>query len=63
MLEKVKIYGYSSLDNEILRSVDIIPVKNPQEIIDAWIKADPNARILMVDKANKIAIYGDGKME
>ena len=63
MLEKVKIYGYSSLDNEILRSVDIIPVGKPQEIIDAWIEADPNAKILMVDKANKLAIYGDKKME
>ena len=55
--EKIKIYGYSSLSNEILESVSIKPVNNPQKIIDTWLENDPDDRILFVDKANKLAVY------
>ena len=58
MLEKIAIYGYSNLGDEILRSIDIKPVAEPQDIIDMWLGDDPNDKILVVDKANKLAVYG-----
>jgi nickel-dependent lactate racemase len=54
---KIKIYGYSSLSDEILESVNIKPVSDPQKVIDAWLQNDPDDKILFVDKANKLAVY------
>jgi nickel-dependent lactate racemase len=58
LFEKIKVYGYSSLDDEILESVNIKPVDDPQSVIDAWLQTDPDDKILFVDKANKLAVYG-----
>jgi len=58
LFEKIKVYGHSSLDNEILESVNIKPVDDPQSVIDAWLQNDPDDKILFVDKANKLAVYG-----
>ena len=58
LFEKISIYGYSSLSDEILESVSIKPVNDPQKIIDTWLQNDPDDRILFVDKANKLAVYG-----
>ncbi|MFC1719225.1 lactate racemase domain-containing protein, partial [Candidatus Poribacteria bacterium] len=58
LFEKISIYGYSSLSNEILESVNIKPVDDPQTVIDAWLENDPDDRILFVDKANRLAVYG-----
>jgi nickel-dependent lactate racemase len=57
LFEKIKIYGYSSLSDGILESVNIEPVSDPQSVIDAWLENDPDDRILFVDKANKLAVY------
>jgi nickel-dependent lactate racemase len=57
LLEKFKIYGYSGLSNEILRSVGIEPVSDPQSVIDGWLKSDPDDKVLVIDKANKLAVY------
>jgi len=58
LFEKIKIYGYSSLSDEILESVDIKPANDPQSVIDGWLQSDPDDKILFVDKANKLAVYG-----
>lgn len=57
LFEKIRIYGYSSLSDEILESVSIKPVSDPQSVIDAWLQNDPDDKILFVDKANKLAVY------
>ncbi|MBD3183023.1 DUF2088 domain-containing protein [Candidatus Poribacteria bacterium] len=59
MLQKVKILGYSALDDDILKSVNIQPVDDPQAVLDQWLKDDPYAKILAVDKANKLAVYAE----
>lgn len=59
LFEKIRIYGYSSLSDTILESVSIQPVDNPQGIIDKWLQDDPQDKILVVDKANKLAVYGE----
>lgn len=58
LLEKIRIYGYSSLSDEILESVNIEPVSDPQKVVDAWLQDDPDDKILFVDKANRLAVYG-----
>ena len=58
LFEKIRILGYSSLSDEILKSVDIDPVSDPQSVIDGWLQSDPDDKILFVDKANKLAVYG-----
>ncbi len=57
LLEKIKICGYSGLSDEILESVNIQPVSTPQSVIDAWLQNDPDDKILVVDRANKLAVY------
>ena len=57
LFEKIKIYGYSSLSDGILESVDIKPVNDPQSVIDEWLQDNPDDKILFVDKANKLAVY------
>lgn len=58
LLKKIHIYGYSSLSNSVMKSIGIEPINNPQEIIDSWLSKDSDDKILFVDKANKLAVYG-----
>jgi len=58
LFEKIRILGYSSLSDDILKSVDIEPVNDPQSVIDGWLQDNPDDKILFVDKANKLAVYG-----
>jgi len=58
LLGKIKVYGYSSLEDYVMESVGIKPVKNPQDVIDKWLADDPEDRIMVIDKANKLAVYG-----
>ena len=46
------------MSDEILRSVGIEPVSDPQSIVDGWLESDPDDKILVIDKANKLAVYG-----
>lgn len=57
LLKKIHVYGYSSLDHSILNAINIEPVNDPQSVIDNWLVKDPNAKILVIDKANKMAIF------
>lgn len=63
LLSRIHIYGYSSLQSSILESIGMIPVQDPQSTVDRWLSEDPDARILVVDRANKLAVYGDKDME
>lgn len=57
LLGKLHVYGHSTLSDSILRSVGIEPVSDPQSVIDTWLAKDPEDKILVVDKANKLAVY------
>ena len=57
LLKKIHVYGYSSLDHSLLNAINIEPANDPQDIIDKWLAKDPNAKILVIDKANKMAIF------
>ncbi len=51
-----RVYLCSSLGSA-LRDIDLIPTDDPQSIIDGWLKKDPEAKILVINKANKLAVY------
>lgn len=50
---------YSELDQETVEAAHLEVVKDPQSVIDEWIKEDPDVKILVLDKGNKIAVYTD----
>ncbi len=57
LLKKIHVYGYSLLDRSVLSSINIEPVNDPQDVINKWLTNDPDAKILVIDKANKMAIF------
>ena len=52
-----RVWLYSKLDERTVQAAHLNPTKNPQKIIDQWIKDDPGEPILMFKHANKLAIY------
>ena len=52
-----RIWLYSKLDDTLIQAAHLNPTKNPQKIIDRWIRADPRETILVFKDANKLAIY------
>ncbi|TFG95347.1 DUF2088 domain-containing protein [Candidatus Thorarchaeota archaeon] len=53
-----KILMYSELDTETIKAAHMEKVGNLQKVVDNWIVEDPNVKILVLDKGNKIAVYG-----
>jgi nickel-dependent lactate racemase len=56
-VQRVRLY--STLDDETAQAVHLDPVQDPQAVIDEWIKDNPDVKILVLDKGNKIAVYAD----
>lgn len=52
-----RVWLYSKLDERTVRAAHLNPTKNPQKIIDQWIRDDSQERILIFKDANKLAIY------
>ena len=50
---------YSKLDRKIVEDAHLEHVEDPQSVINDWIKEDPDVKILVFDKGNKIAVYAD----
>jgi len=60
LLKKVsKILIYSELDKKTIEAVHMLKVNDPQKVVDEWIAENPNVKILVLDKGNKIAVYAD----
>ena len=60
LLKRVsRIRLFSKLDQETVEAAHLERVEDPQAIIDEWIKEDPDVKILVLDKGNKIAVYTD----
>ncbi|NHI82899.1 MAG: DUF2088 domain-containing protein [Candidatus Thorarchaeota archaeon] len=58
LLKRVaSIKMYTELEKDVVESAHLEKVTNLQKVIDAWIEADPEVKILVLDKANKIAVY------
>ncbi|MFQ6065858.1 MAG: lactate racemase domain-containing protein [bacterium] len=52
-----RVWLYSRLDERTVQAAHLNPTKNPQKIIDQWIRHDPREQILVFKHANKLAIY------
>ncbi len=47
----------TELDEKTVQDAHLIKVNDPQEVVDQWIAEDPNVKILVLDKGNKLAVY------
>ena len=60
LLKKVsRILVYSELDKETIEAVHMEKVNDPQKVVDEWVAENPDVKILVLDKGNKIAVYAD----
>ena len=60
LLKRVaRIRMYTALDKKTVEAVHLEKVDDPQAIINEWIAENPKVKILVLDKGNKIAVYGD----
>lgn len=60
LLKRVsRVRIYSRLDSHTVEAAHLEFVKNPQSVIDEWVDEDPDVKILVLDKGNKIAVYAD----
>ena len=50
---------YSKLDKDIVEAAHLESVEDSQLVIDEWVSENPDVKILVLDKGNKIAIYVD----
>jgi len=48
---------YTTLDEDTVELAHLEKVDDIQSVIDTWISEDPNTKILVLDKGNKMAIY------
>jgi nickel-dependent lactate racemase len=52
-----RINIYSQIPDDLIRAAHLCPVHEPQAIVDGWLTERPDAKIAIVDGANKIALY------
>jgi nickel-dependent lactate racemase len=46
----------SRLTDDAVRAIHLIPERDPQALVDRWIRSDPNARIAFFDEANRLCV-------
>jgi len=49
----------TSLDKDIVEDIHLRKTSGPQEVIDTWLRDNPEAAISVFDGANKLAVYGE----
>lgn len=52
-----KIWLHSELEEEVVQKAHLYPISSPQRIVDEWLRNDPEARIILFEDANKLAVY------
>lgn len=51
-----KLWLYTEMSNETVRSIHMTPSDNPQAVVEGWIGQNPDAKIRLVDGANKLLL-------
>ncbi len=51
------LWVHSEIPADLITAAHMSPTDNPQQVVNDWIANDPDARINIVDGANKLAIY------
>lgn len=52
-----RIWMFSEIPDNLIEAAHLHPAHQPQAVVDNWLTEDPNARIIIIDGANKIALY------
>ena len=52
-----RIWVYSEMPDEVIQAAHLYPASQPQKIVNGWLAKDADAKIIVVDGANKIALY------
>jgi len=52
-----RIWIYSEIPSDLVEAAHLHPTDEPQVVVDNWLAEEPDARITVVDGANKIAVY------
>ena len=52
-----RIRMYSQIPDNLVRAAHLCPAHKPQAVVDNWLAEQPDAKITIVDGANKIALY------
>jgi lactate racemase len=55
-----RIWIHSQIPDNLVKAAHLYPAHSPQEVVDAWLAEQPDAKIIVVDGANKIALYAEG---
>jgi len=53
-----RIWMHSEIPDNLIKAAHLHPAHKPQAVVDDWLSEQPDARITVVDGANKIALYG-----
>ncbi len=48
---------FTNLDIDTVEKAHMDKAEDPQAAVDEWISNDPDVKILVLDKGNKLAIY------
>jgi nickel-dependent lactate racemase len=58
MVQRLRqIWIHSEIPNELIEAVHLRAAHEPQAVIDGWFFEQPDAKIIIVDGANKVALY------
>jgi len=52
-----RIWMYSEIPDSLIEAAHLYSTCEPQVVVDHWLAEDPDAKIRVVDGANKIALY------
>ena len=52
-----RIWIYSEIHDNLVEAAHLHPTHKPQAVVDSWLAEQPDDKIMVVDGANKIALY------
>jgi hypothetical protein len=55
-----RVWMHSQIPDPLLEAAHLSPTHDPQAIVDGWLAEQPDARIIFVDGANKVALRAVG---
>ena len=58
MMQRLRqIWIYSKIPDKLIEAVHLRATHEPQAVVDGWLAEQPDAKITIVDGANKVALY------
>jgi len=51
------IQMFTNFDIDTVEKAHMDKTENPQDVVDEWMSNDPDVKILVLDKGNKLAVY------